>query len=256
MSPCVTVLQSCPANECDGWLARCMESVHSWAKQRGYAYRWLDDALFGLLPEDLQPGGLLTPVIASDIARLLWMQQMLAEGAHSVLWLDADVLIFNPEAFVLPDTSYAVGREVWVQQGEGRRWRVHRKVHNAALYAADMGDGHNSFVDFYADTAQRLVRANRRGMPAQFVGPKLLTALHNTVQFPVLETAGMLSPPVVADVLVGGGEALERMRSKSTASLYAANLCRSSVAGQQLDARQMDQLVSTLIRHPQLLAVA
>ena len=93
----LSVLQSCPSHERHGWLARCMHSVEQWAAAQGFSYRWIDDELFDLLPADLQPGQRISPVIASDIARLIWMQQRLHHGDKAVLWLDADVLVIQPE---------------------------------------------------------------------------------------------------------------------------------------------------------------
>lgn len=252
----LSVLQSCPSHERHGWLARCMHSVEQWAAAQGFSYRWIDDELFDLLPADLQPGQRISPVIASDIARLIWMQQRLHHGDKAVLWLDADVLVIQPEQLMLPSAHAAVGREVWVQAEPAGGWRVYRKVHNAALLARDQGAGRNSFIDFYLDTAQRLVRANAHGMPAQFVGPKLLTALHNVVQFAVMEDVGMLSPAVVADLLHGGGGALKRMLGKSTRSMHAANLCRSSTHAGDLDDEQMLRLVDQLLAHPASVALA
>lgn len=256
VTPDVTVLQSCPASERHGWLERCMHSVREWAQARHYAYHWVGDELFDRLPDDLRPSRHISPVIASDIARLVWMQDVLKQGCQNVVWLDADVLIFRPGQFSLADAPCAVGREVWVQADAAQRWRVHRKVHNAVMQASGGDDGHNSFIDFYCETAQRLVRANRGGMPAQFVGPKLLTALHNVVQLPVIECAGMLSPAVIDDLLMGGGDALACMLGKSKAPLHAANLCRSSVHGEQLEVAQMIRLIEQLLERPQLLDVA
>jgi hypothetical protein len=48
------------------------------------------------------------------------------------------------------------------------------KVHNAFM----MFRQGNHFPDFYTDAAERLLDLNQGAMPAQFIGPKLLTALH------------------------------------------------------------------------------
>ncbi len=233
-----------------------MDSVQLWARRYGYGYQWIGDELFDLLGDEFKPGGRIRPVIASDVARLRWMQNELRQGADLVVWMDADVLVFRPAAFTLLDAPFAVGREIWVQADPRKRWRVHRKVHNAVMQAADQGDGHNSFVDFYVDTAERLLVANSQPMPAQFVGPKLLTALHNVTHMPVLESAGMLSPAVVADLLAEGGEALRRMLNKAAAPLHAANLCRSSVMGGELAGPEMDQLIDMLLARPNILGRA
>lgn len=241
------VLQSCPESECEGWLQRCMTSVRHWCAQRGYEYRWLGDELFATLPEDLQPGGRISRVIASDLARLLWMQQLL-DATEAVLWLDSDMLVFAPEALNLPLQHTAVGRELWVQ-ADSNQWRVHRKVHNAALLFRRQSHGRNSTLDFYADTAQRLLRANQGGMPAQFIGPKLLTALHTVAQFPVMEDMGMFSPAVMRDLLGENNAALQAMLRRSRSPVHAANLCRSSVQQGALSCDQMNVVVDVLQQH-------
>ena len=105
----------------------------------------------------------------------------------------------------------------------------------------------NVFLDFYIDAAERLLRRNNGPMPPQFVGPKLLTALHNVVQCPVLETAGMLSPPVVADLLAGGGDALTRFRDESPVPVAGANLCASLLADAGFDARDIAAVIDGLL---------
>lgn len=244
------VLQSCPPQECHGWLQTCMDSVQQWAQLHGFEWRFVDDALFQRLPPDLQPGGRISPVIASDLARLLCLQELLQQGHECVLWLDADVLVFAPQSLSLPDTDYAVGREIWVQAGDKGRWRAWKKVHNAALMFRQQTDGHNSLLDFYADTATRLLRANQHAMPAQFIGPKWLTALHNVSQLPVWEAVGMLSPAVVEDLLGASTGAYACMQGRATQPLAAANLCRSSVSGGVLNAMQMATLCERLLERP------
>ena len=165
--------------------------MRAWAQQNGFSYRFQGDSLFDLLA----PYPFLdrySRVIQSDIARLLWMEQSLAEGYERVIWLDADMLVHRPEEFTVPSASFSVGREVWVQETAPNRYKAYVKVHNAWLHAC------TGSVDlpFYRETALRLLARNTSGVPPQFVGPKLLTALHNVVGFEVNERAGMLSPEV------------------------------------------------------------
>lgn len=226
-----------------------MDSARQWAQAQGWEYRWLDDALFALLPDDLQPLVARRPVIASDLARLQWIQRLLADY-DAVLWLDADVLIFAPTHLSPPSSDYAVGRELWVQAQDKPGWRVWKKVHNAALWARaqPQAAGRNAFVDFYADTALRLLRQNQAAMPDQFIGPKLLSALHSAAQLPVIESIGMLSPATSADLLGAGNGALAAMRSRQQAPLAAANLCRSSLHAGELSELQMNALIEHLLQ--------
>lgn len=253
------VLQSCPAGERSGWLAPCLMSVEAWAVKAGFGYRWLGDEIFDLLPRDLLPSGRISKVIASDLARLLWARELLLQSAvPQVLWLDADVLIFRPEAMELPQADYAVGREHWVEETSKGRFRVRTKVHNAALLFRADSAGRNSLLDFYIDTATRMLRVHSAGMPPQFIGPKLLTALHNVAQFPVLESVGMVSPALARAMLSSvehmpparGESALDCYRRKCHRPLAAANLCRSSVGSGDLSQQDMQDLVKLLEASP------
>lgn len=224
------------------WMRQCLDSVQGWARDSEYGYRILDDALFDYVDTDLRDKLRDQPVIASDLARLRWMQQLLDHDCDCVVWCDADFLIFDRAAFELPQTDYSLGREIWVQRDAGR-FRVYPKVHNAFL----MFRRDNAFLDFYADTAARLLRLNQGSMPPQFIGPKLLSALHNIAQCPVMDRAGMLSPAVIDDLLAGGGPALDRFRQASPLAPAGANLSASLYRREGLDDNAMSRLIELLL---------
>jgi len=248
------------------WLAPCIDSVKSWSKQEGFDYQFLGDELFELLPKWVVEKTHSQRVVATDLARLKCIQKFLSCGYERVVWLDADFLVFSPERFHLPDCSalpenYALGREVWVQPqalekaslkarptNKRERFKVYNKVHNAFLL---FGQG-NPFLDFYSAHAERLLDRVKGTVPPQFVGPKLLTALHNIVQCPVQEDAGMLSPWIIQDILNGGGPALHLFREKSLLPLAGANLC-SSLLGSPVfkdnayDDQALDDVVARLL---------
>ncbi len=225
------------------WLQPCLDSVANWARVRGYDYRFVDDQIFDLIEHGLLEKTGTQRVIASDLARLKSLQQGLVEGYACVVWCDADFLIFKTDGFILPETDFALGREVWVQQGEQGRLRPYVKVHNAFL----MFRQGNHFLDFYADTAERLLRLNQGRISPQFIGPKLLTALHNIVSCPVMETAGMLSPAVMRDLLAGEGEALDLFHRKSPVALAGANLSSSLTEREGLTETHMQSLIQLLL---------
>lgn len=243
MTPANTVvLQSCPASERSGWLGQCMASVEQWASLRGFDYRFCDDALFDWLPAELRRKTAAQPVVASDLARLVWMQATLDDGADAVVWLDADVLVSKPADLMLPSADFAPGREVWVQR-DGRNLRSYRKVHNAAMVARRG----TPVLPYYRRAAEQILRTHRPGyMVPQLLGPKLLTALHNIAAFEVWESVGMLSPAVARDLLSCGGPALERFLADSGAWPPAINVCRSSVTGGSLAAEDMPRLIEQI----------
>jgi hypothetical protein len=226
------------------WLQACLDSVAGWAQVNGYHYRYLGDEIFALLDRELLDKTRAQPVIASDLARLISLQQGLAEGYDCVVWCDADFLIFDPDGFVLPECEYALGREIWVQHDAKQRLRSFAKVHNALL----MFRRGNSFLDFYRASAERLLRLNQGRMAPQFIGPKWLTAVHNIALCPVMESAAMLSPLVMRDCLAGQGEALRLFRSKSPVVPAGANLSSSLSEREGLSDLEMNSLIEILLQ--------
>lgn len=227
------------------WLARCMVSVKCWAQMNQFNYQYIGDELFDFVPAPLLDKTKHQKVIATDLARLKALQDYLTKGFETVVWFDADFLIFAPEKFVLPNELYAVGREVWIQEdkNDSNKLVSFVKVHNAFM----MYKKGNPFLDFYTDTAERLLSQNNGRMPPQFIGPKLLTAIHNVAQCPVLETAGMLSPLVVQDFAKGGGAALDLFKQKSTQKIYAANLCNSSYERGEMSEEEIEKCINVLL---------
>ncbi len=226
------------------WLRACLDSVRAWASARRFDYRFLDDALFAHLPQDLRERYRAQPVVSSDLARLLALRAHLREKDakwDTVVWIDADVLIFDPERLRLPRTPHAVGREVWVQNRDDRL-KVYTKVHNAFL----MFRAEDALLEFYVQTAARMLRAHEGPVVPQFVGPKLLTALHNVAGLHVLEEAGMLSPLVAQDIARGEGPALRRFVQKSPVPPAALNLCGSLSSTANGSAEAMEWVIGVL----------
>ena len=132
------------------------------------------------------------------------------------------VLLFRD--FVPGDADHAFGREAWVQaRGEGLH--SYRRIHNAWLLF-EVG---NAVLPFYIDRATALLERVRMPVVPQFIGPKLLSALHNIVGFSIEERVGMLSPLAMRDVLRGGGPALEELQAGHALPPCGLNLCASYV---------------------------
>lgn len=229
------------------WYERCIESVRLWSQAHSYEYRWLGDEIFAALPMRLQPKLREQPVVASDLARLIALQQALAEGFDRVVWVDADVLVLEPQLLDLPAAQALFGREIWVQQAEDtNRLKTYRKIHNAFMaFGTD-----EPVLPFYRMSAERILDrydAAAGPMVTQLIGPKLITLLHNAIGFDVLEAAGMLSPLVARNVLEGGGPALDRFLAASAVLPQAVNLCGSSVRDGALTDADMDRLIDRLL---------
>ena len=203
-----------------------MRSVRDWAHSAGFSYEFVGDEIFELLPDDYRLAAASRVPVLTDLGRLLLIRRALEGLFERAIWVDADVLVFHSDFLSLPgDIGYAFCREIWVQP-KGRMsygLKCYRNVHNAFC----LFERGNAFLDFYIHACERIVGAAAEQMPNQIVGTKLLTALHNMVGLPLLETVGMFSPLVVRDVAAGSGEAASRLRREMSGPLAAANLCSS-----------------------------
>ena len=251
------VVQSHRAPLPHAWLEPCLASVASWADGCGYDYRFVGDELFDLLSERERLICASQPVVASDLARLRLCQTVLAEGASSVVWCDADSLVFDPAAVELAANGCAFGRELWLQEPPAQttaRPRLYKKIHNAFMQfsAAD------PVLDFYEFAATRMLAKhggnaqaqpdNRdKAMVAQFLGPKFLSHLHNVVDFQVLEHAQVISPLLAHALLDRDPKLLDRYCSAWQTPAAVVNLCASEVVRGSLDDAQMQRLIELLL---------
>lgn len=220
------VVQSYRTDHVPVWIEQCLESVRRWTEAQGWAYRFIGDEIFDRVPSWFREraGGRI-PII-TDLARLVMAKQALSGAYERYVWLDADVLIFDPAGLRLTVTEgYAFGWEIWVQSDGAGGLKVYRNVHNAvSVFCRD-----NAMLDFYIHASETILARSGGSVPPQVVGTKLLTALHNMIGLPLIEDVGMLSPLVIGDLVAGGGSALARLQKECRGPLRAANLCSSLV---------------------------
>jgi len=230
-TPRTLLIQSASPRQLRSWVHRCLESAHEWAQKQGYEYRFIGDEIFERVPDWYRGKvGKKLPV-ATDYARLVLIQEALREGFEQVLWLDADVLVFDPSLRIQFEGSCAFGQEVWVQ-ASGDGYVAHRNVHNAFCAFRQ-----NCVVlPFLLHTTASIVRrVDPTHIAPQLVGPKLLTALHSLSDFALVPEIGALSPAVVGDIVAGKGAALDLLRRKSEIKPKAVNLCASLIEPAQAE---------------------
>jgi hypothetical protein len=230
------VYQSFRETNRPNWIDTCLQSVRAWTEAQGFDYRFFGDDFLDLVPDWYRQKADGRIPIVTDLARLLAAKEHLATGFERVIWLDADVLVFDADRLHIDVASeFAFGREVWVQKTAAGSLRAYRNVHNAVcVFVAG-----NSFLDFYIHACQSVLSRLDGGVPPQIVGPKLLTSLHNSIGFDLIDAVGMFSPLVVGDILAGGGPALDLMVKRSEGPICAANLC-ASLAGSIHDGMALD----------------
>lgn len=221
---------------------RCVERTRAWAESAGHEYLCIEDELFDLLPDGVIEAAHGRMQMAADIARLIWIQNLLDDGWARVVWIDADVLIFRPDLMMIDvPEGYAFGHEDWVQPDRNSKPRIHRNVHNAILIFTPSG---RVTLDFYLQTATSMLSRAGPNVPPQFVGPKLLSALHNVVGFPLTHAVGMASPLVLRDLASGGGRALDMLMAARGGDIAALNLC-ASLVGSTVDGVTVTEALMT-----------
>jgi hypothetical protein len=208
------------------WIERCLASVRHWAEASGFGYRFLGDELFARVPDWVREKTRHRPMVASDLARLRVLEEIVGEG-RAAIWLDADVVVHDPARLTAAldlSEGFLFGRETWVQPDRRGRPSVRRSVHNA-LCAFAPG---NAFLPFYIEAATRiLARHTGHDLVPQIIGPKFLTAQHNMMGLPATAAVNMASPMVIADLAAGGGPAWRLFRDKASPPPAALNLCQS-----------------------------
>jgi len=207
-------------------LPRCMRSVRQWAASRSIEYEFLDDRLFDFVPSWLRErcqGSSLLPL--TDLARLLVLKERLAHGYDPVVWIDADVLIFDPDSFAphLAD-PYAFCKEVWIARPPGGATQIVHGVNNAVTVMRT----NNPVLDFYIHACQAVIAGCPSGpIPHNILGTRLLSNLSSVAPLACLTQVALLSPPVI-DEVVRGRETLPRLHMEHYGNaVAAANLCVS-----------------------------
>jgi hypothetical protein len=229
------VFQSYRTSDVPVWIERCLQTVRAWAASCGFDYGFIDDQLFGYVPAWYMQkvGGNI--LLVSDLARLRLAKELHSRGYDRTVWVDADVVVFDPECFTIDITEeYAFCQEVWVGLGQQGELVCSKGVNNAVSVFMNV----NSFLDFYIDSCLKIVchkpRLNRLDASTHF-----LTALHDLVPFHLMTDVGLFSPLIMADIVRGAEGSLRAYMAHFDAPLRAANLC-SSFRGSHHDGILMD----------------
>jgi len=212
------VYQSYRTENVAGWIERCMASVRKWTKAMGFEYRFIDDRIFDCLPDWYRSASPNVRVL-TNLARLLLARELLAAGYARTIWIDADVLVFDPEAFRIEITEeFAFVRETWIEI----RWGTVIKHHNVNNSVAVFTRG-NSFLEFGIWAHEQLVRDGTQ--VRQFgTTTALLTALNRGAPLPVLRDVGIMNPPLMRALLTGDTKVIDEFALAHGAPIHATNL--------------------------------
>lgn len=221
------VYQSFRTSDVPTWIDSCMRSVRAWAETKGFSYRFWDDSFFEFIPRELYERASRYKCLMADYARVAAARKLLSEGWERAVWVDADVLVFDPENFEIDVTSgYAFCREVWLRRTVFRQPQFELKVNNTVgVFCQD-----ERLTSFYLDAA-RIILGGEQELTPFSIGTELLQGLKRAVDFPLLSSVGILGPEMAYRYLEDEGRFLRRYLRYQLARVAAANLCLSG-AGQ------------------------
>jgi len=219
------VYQSFRTSEVPEWIDACMRSVRAWAEQKGYAYRFWDDSFFDFLPRELRGRAERYKCLMADYARVAAAHELLAEGWERAIWVDADVLVFDPGNFEIEVSSgYAFCREIWLRRTLFRRPQFELRVNNTvAVFCRD-----ERLTSFYLDAARVILSGNVELTPYS-IGTHFLLDLKRAVDFPLLRSVGILGPEMAYRYLEDDGRFLRPYLRFQMSPVASANLCLSGV---------------------------
>ena len=226
----IKIIQSFREHNVPSWIETCLASVRDWADYHDFRYEFVGDELLDRVPEWYrEKAGPKIPVV-TDLGRLLWTQSCLNDDeaddeASIVVWLDADTYILAPKklSIDMQGDSCVLGREYWLQRDKKGKPRLYNNVHNA-FCAFQKG---SPVLPFLIYTVERLMaKVDGDFIAPQFVGPKLLTSLHNTIGFSVDPRFGAISP-MLAEALVRSDQATLGALGDRSVPMLAANLSHS-----------------------------
>ena len=245
------VYQSYRTFDVPTWINRCMQTVQRWAASQGFDYRFIDDRLFAYAPEWYRQKVSDNILLISDLARLVIAKDLLRESYSRTIWIDADVLVFEPELFTIDITEgYAFCRELWVDHNRDGQLRGRFYVNNAVMVLVKPND----FLDFYIHACKSIVQHNSQ-LNKLAVGTQFLTALYHIMPFSLVNHVGMFSPFLMGQLAHDKvEETLHAYRRDCGFQIYAANLCSSfrnkSHDGVCMDDALFGSVIDNLLNEP------
>ncbi len=220
----VAVIQSFRTVDVPLWIERCMASVQQWAQSQGWDYFVLDDRFLELPPESVRQRCGANLYAVTDVARLMWAQEVLQGEHERVIWADADVLVFAPDQLarhVDAVSEHGFARELFLRVFKDRiepQWGL-----NNALMVFDRGS--TMLADYLRICLAQLEGYRDGEVPRTAMGPALLQQLDAGDRLHRIEGVGLFTPAMLGPFAAGQDELMHQYSSLCPVRPAAANLC-------------------------------
>lgn len=210
------------------WLLRCLETSEAWAKSQGYDYSG-DNDMYAFVPDWYAEKARVYPNVIADLARLVMARHFLDQGYDRAIWLDADVVVFDPERFQVDlSQPFLVCGEVWLDTdpeddyGAGPLHCKPQVTNSITMFSRG-----NAFLGDYIARCLEIVRDAPETAPRLSVSNHYLTPLSKTMTLPQVHELALTSPILMHGLVEGIPEILELYAAYMEAPVRAANLCFS-----------------------------
>ncbi len=220
----VAVLQSFRTVDVPPWITRCMDSVRQWALSQGWDYLILDDRFLDLPPAWVRKRCASNLYAVTDVARLIWAEDVLSGNHERVIWVDADMLVFDPSGLarhVDEVHEHGFARELFLYVS-GRRIKPQWGLNNTLM----VFDRHAPVLADYLRICLERLEGYRDGeVPRTAMGPMLLQHLDAAEHLHRIEGVGLFTPAMLEPFAAGRDALMHQYLSYCALLPAAANLC-------------------------------
>lgn len=232
------VFQSYRTTGVPGWIGTCMATVKGWAQSQDFDYRCFDDSFLDLAPawyRERCAGEICT---LTDLCRLIMAHRLLESGYGRTLWVDADMLVFAPQALRLDEAAgFAFCLELWPQLDAAGQLQCSTRVNNSMTLFTKEGN----HLDFFQGAALRIAAARPR-LHKLDVGTNFLTGLGQVMPLPLFSNVGIFSPVLMHAIATGDDAILAAYGGFLPQRIACANLCHS-LAGERVQGYVADETI-------------
>jgi hypothetical protein len=220
------------------WIRRCTLSVREWTKRLGWNYRLLGDELFRGVPLAISLKARSRLPLA-DLGRLLWAKRLLQDWDR-VIWLDSDVLVFDPNSFgIATDNEDLVCREILIQRRVGSAEVDALFGHNPT---ALMFGRKSPLLDEWLQAIENHAARSPGFGDADF-GREMLAGIARKRPLTAIESIGHFNAAILREIHGSSGAALRKLMECARAPLAAGNLC----GHYRLPPKAYDRIIDRLI---------
>jgi hypothetical protein len=181
--------------------------------------------------------------LVADLSRLILAKKLLTQGYDKVIWVDADVVIFDDENFDLPlEHEYAFCKELWVDLNPSGRLRFRRAVNNAVCLFTKK----SAFLDGYIDVCKKIV-ADGNPLTHATIGTEFLTTINKKERLDFFDNVGLFSPYVLLAIYKNGSFFLRNYLKFFGNKMGAANVCTTFVNRDFLGSKLANEFYEQII---------